>query len=239
MKRRLLFAAIAFAAIVGGIGALDARAGQIALPTTMDQLLTGTGNFAILSVPPSAEADKFSDFTFSASAIPPTTPVLDASQVGISQFHLGNEDGISITGAMFAPAGTIVDYAISYIVTAPSGFTFHDAFLSGVFSTFGGTGSVSIGETLFDASTGALIGTLEASSPPGSVSDTINFSGVTSILVQKDIIMVGGSSGASVSIINQGYSSTGVPEPTSIALLGIGMTGFLAFRRFFKKTSVA
>lgn len=33
--------------------------------------------------------------------------------------------------------------------------------------------------------------------------------------------------------------SFGVPEPASWALLGIGMTGFLAFRRYFKKTSVA
>jgi len=34
-------------------------------------------------------------------------------------------------------------------------------------------------------------------------------------------------------------SFSAVPEPASIALLGIGMTGFLAFRRLFKRTSVA
>jgi hypothetical protein len=35
------------------------------------------------------------------------------------------------------------------------------------------------------------------------------------------------------------FSVSVVPEPTSMALLGIGMTGFLAFRRLFKRTSVA
>jgi PEP-CTERM motif len=32
-------------------------------------------------------------------------------------------------------------------------------------------------------------------------------------------------------------SAAAVPEPASVALLGIGMTAFLAFRRFFKKAS--
>jgi hypothetical protein len=30
-----------------------------------------------------------------------------------------------------------------------------------------------------------------------------------------------------------------VPEPTSMALLGIGMTSFFAFRRFFRRTNLA
>lgn len=234
MTRRFVLG-LAAGLVALSLASVGAHAGQIPLPTTLDQLLPA-GNFAVLSVPPALEADTFSNFKFSSSAIPPTTPVLDASQVGVSQFHLANEDGLEFSGAMFAPAGTIVDYKISYVVTAPAGNLINDAFLGATYNVFGGTGQVSIGESLFNAVTGAAIGSLSVSAPPGTISDSISFAGVSSILVQKDILLVGGSLGAGVSIINQGFSSSAVPEPASLALLGIGLSGLFSIRRFLKRS---
>jgi hypothetical protein len=77
---------------------------------------------------------------------------------------------------------------------------------------------------------------------------TINFgtasaSGMVSVTVDdtpghlSSYTLSGLTSGVTNSSLVVGTAS--VPEPTSIALLGIGMTGFLAFRRLFKRNSVA
>jgi len=235
MKNRFLFLALA-AGLVLGFVAQDARAGLVPLPSTLDQFVgANSANFTTVAAP--NETETFSNFTFSSSVIPIGTPALDAAAINMTEFHAGLEAGIEFSGAFFAPAGTIVDYKISYLVTAPAGFLINDAILGVTYNSFGGTGSVSIGESFFDPNTGLGIGSLGVSNPPGTISDSTTFTGLQSILVKKDILLVGGSLGAGVSIIDQGFSST--PEPSSWALLGIGMTGFLAFRRFFKKTAVA
>jgi hypothetical protein len=235
--------------LVLGFGAVDARAGGslIPLPTTLDSFVnpngTSNGNFTTVTITapfPNGETDKFSDFTFSSSAIPPTTPVLTPAGINVSEFHAGIEGGLEFSGAFVAPAGTTVDYKISYVVTAPPGGKLYDALLGVTYNSFGGTGQVSVGESLFNAANGAPLGSLNLSNPPGTpISTSISFDGVQSILVKKDILMLGGSMGAGLSVVDQGFSSSVVPEPASWALLGIGMTGFLAFRRFFKKPSVA
>jgi len=243
MKRRALFFALAAGFIVLGFGALDARAGLIPLPTTLDQFVGSNGsNFAIVTntnpLPNGAESLKFSQFAYTqATGDPP-----DAAHVTVSPFTLGGvpgETGVEFGGAFNAAAGITSDWIIKYRVDELSpGQLLTDAYLKITGGINGGTGMINVSETITDLN-GNVLGTLEAFN--GHVLDTINFShGVTGLLITKDISAVGGNNGVTMSVIDQGYSSAGgVPEPASWALLGIGMTGFLAFRRFFNKTAVA
>jgi len=75
---------------------------------------------------------------------------------------------------------------------------------------------------------------------------TLNFSPQSSGFIDFSVTSSGNLSAffltgltAGVTDSNLHVTVAAIPEPTSIALLGIGMTGFLAFRRLFKRTAVA
>lgn len=207
------------------------QAGQlIKLPTTLDQLII-PGNYTVTGTEP----DTFSNFSYSMS---PVNTAPTAADVTVSAFSAGKENGITFSGAFFAPANTTVDYTITYQVTAPKGDLLTDATLSGTGTVFGGTGVTGVSETILNAANGAALGSMNIVVPGGPLSDTISFAGVQSILVEKDMVLVGGSLGASISVINQGFSSSSVPEPASVALLSIGMTGLLVFRRLLRKRKI-
>ena len=132
----------------------------------------------------------------------------------------------------------MIDYHLAFDVTAPAGGHIDDALLSGVFNIpSGSTGYIAnVGEVITNANTGAVLAQLSID-PGNNTGIPVSFTATNHIRVQKDLLIFGGTGGAGISVINQGFSS--VPEPSSLALLGIGLTGFLAFRRFFKKSSVA
>lgn len=226
--RRSLFLALA-SVLLTGLGTFEARAGSVPLPTTLDTLLPAGTTATVVG----AETLTFSNFGYSPTPVAGSVP---ASAVNVLPFTVGNETGITYTAGWFAAAGTTVDIALTYVVTAPGRELINDVYLGLTGGVFGGTGAISVGETLRNAATGAYITSLEASIP-GQLVSTGTFDGVQSILVTKDILIYGGSNGATVSIVDQGFSSTSIPEPTSMALLGIGMASFFAYRRLCKRHS--
>ena len=239
MMKRSLFRTIAVGALLWGYGALEARAGFVSLPAQLDQFVkadgSSNGNFTTVQQP--NELDTFSNFSYSTDPVgsPPT-----AANINLRAFLPpgSNESGLQFRAGFNAMAGMTVDYSLSYVVTAPEGFLINDAVLSAAMGNLGGTGSVSIVELLTfpDGSAKSMEVSL-----PGSPSAGLEFAGVQSILVQKEIFINGGSLGAFVGVINQGFSSTGsvVPEPSSMISLSIGVAVLLAFRRFSKWRSVA
>jgi len=223
MKRRSLFLAAAAGLLVLAVGAPKSQAG------TLDALLgTTVSNNGL-------------NFTFDSWG----DATLLATQVTVVFNNPGTEAGFTLSAAFGAAVNASADGNLVFNV---SGANINDASLSGNPKlSAGSNGSVTVTESIYSGGGPPVslpaIATLfiQPTPPPGADSALATFSPQTEITVIKDIEAHGGTTGTGVDLssVAQNFSTTSIPEPTSLALLGIGLSGLFTLRRFFKRTSVA
>jgi len=241
MNRRSLFLMLAAGLLMCGFGATQARAGSVLV--TEDE---GTYNFAMTSDGKGHVSITYSLVSLTAinGAAIPSGP--------IAATFSGDALTVSSTTATALPYGGIVtSYKLSEI---PAGT-----------NTFGtGAGAITVA-TVSDSVTGGatdpsgqflnIVGHVT-----GAPTTLLDMSGSTPIYDFSNFKAGGdltlsfskvGADFAAVILHGGTISGTGgfsqsdasgppqaVPEPASMALLGIGMTGFFAFRRFLRRKAI-
>jgi hypothetical protein len=218
MTRRFLISSLAVGLLA--LGGSNAQAGSVSL----DSLLGTTVPYGGL------------DFTFDTWA--PTGGAPTAPNVSVTFTNIGGEVGFTLNGSFGAGPGGTSDGNLLFNV---SGANITDAYLTGNPTLNSGNtgGQATVTETIYGGPNilGPNIANLLIQAPGPLIDGPVAFAQPwTTITVDKDIEAIGGSSGVSISSVSQVFS---VPEPTSLGLIGIGLSGLFTLRRLFRRTSVA
>jgi PEP-CTERM motif len=228
MHKRSYLSALAAGLLACSLGTTNAMAGTVIVNSdagTFDFTLTSNGNGSVTIT------DTLASLTTINGAVPAGGPVA-ATFADVTS---------TVTLLVSAPPVSTYSWAGS------SSTTFGDGSVSNANLTYSLTSAVAINPSflnIYGAVTGVTSPLLETTGTSPTIYDFSNFASGGSLT--ETYTSVGANF---ASVIAHGGTITGtgafsesvgsVPEPSSMALLGIGMTAMVAFRRYFKRNVVA
>jgi hypothetical protein len=190
----------------------------------------GSAPLSDLLVPGSyiqVDSAEFSSFSFSGAAFGSGAITPTASDILITAPNSSKAELEFQGGPFFAASGQFVDGSLGFNVTElnPSQ-RLTDAELAYTGGT-SGSGITSISEDIDDMNNNLLAeGTFALTQNSGSNIGTLNYTPQQEIQVSKDIFVYGSSGGDDISNFSQSFSTTPVPEPSSIAMALVATSGF-------------